>query len=164
MRYDPYKRFQGHLSIEDPRSVTTVAGGCTWPTIPAYRYLLTSDNPVGPFGFLATTGLLVQSASPITDHDFGIWLGPVIPVPGVTATVAKVKYEGTEAWMWIVGILVPTCPLPAWGYFGPKTGKCNVDVTLGNIPCIIPSIGETGSDLQMRQCEWDQTGPPYPWP
>lgn len=164
MKYDPYYRFVGHLGGDDPRTNLHGAGGCVWPTVPAYRYLLTSDNPTGPFQFLSTVGLLVQFASGDLGHDLALWLGPWNPLPGVTCTAFKSMEPSGMAWRWTIGIKVPTCPSPAWGYFGPFYGVCNVDQVLGNIQCILPSIGETGSDLQMRQCEHDATGPPYDWP
>lgn len=162
MLYD--YRFQGHKATEDPRSVTTAAGGCTWCTYPAYRYLLVSDNAFGVYGMLKTTGLLIQQFGDITLHDLAPWVGPIPPIPGVSVIVFKEKIAAPLGWRWYVTIIVPQCPLPNFKLFEPYSGPCNVDVKLGNMVCSEPSMGETGNDLQMLQVEWDQTQPPGGYP
>lgn len=156
-----FHRFDGHLEHTDFRTCVTGAGGCTWPTIPAVKYLITSDNPQGAFGFLATDGILVGRATENVEHDFTIWQGPLNVVPVTFCFLAKAMFPDAVSWQWALTIKIPLCPLTTGGVFGPFSGRCNRNFAFDNMVCSESSVGETGNDLQIQQVEWDQVVPPF---
>lgn len=159
MRY--HHRFDAHIENQDFRTNLTAAGGCAWPTIPAARYLLTSDNAIGAFAFLQDQGCLIGRTDESLSHDQAQWSGPLNICPVTYCLAWKTMLPDRISWSWAVMMKVPLCAAAVFDGFGPFTGKCNKDVLLGNMVCVLPSVGETGTDLQMRQVEHDETWPPF---
>lgn len=157
-------RFTGHKWNLDPRTPLSAAGGCDWPTYPAHRYLMVSDNPTGVWNFLNTDGILIENATPGVDHDVAWFSGPLNICPITYAYAFKQILGGGTAWEWTIVIKHLMCFTPVGATYGPFTGPCNVGVPLGNLECSNPYMGETGTDFQMMQVEYDQTEPPGGYP
>ncbi|MCK5292957.1 MAG: hypothetical protein KAR39_13185 [Thermoplasmata archaeon] len=152
--------FAGHFESADPRTPLHGAGGCVFPTVPAMRYCLRSNNATGLMAILNYTGILVIRPVVTLDMDFYQYQ-PVAPPPpfGVTRCV-KVYNPVTEGYRWEVNINMGSgvCPME-WRIEKPFSA-CNVDVLLGARSCPggIPP-GSTGSTFTMYQVEYDGTCP-----
>lgn len=157
-------RFGGHLRAGDPRTLATAAGGCTWPTIPAHRYLITSTNATGIWEYLNTTGILVQKAGIHVAHNTTVWVGPLNVCPCTTAWARKDYHHPDVCYEWHFVIWTTG----AGGFLRMHVVRpyspCNCNLDLGSHHSEEPPRGDTGSGCVMRQVEFDQTEPPGGWP
>lgn len=154
-------RFSGHMETDDPRTPLHGAAGCTWPTVPATRYLLKSDDATGVFLPLNFLGARVIRMVNTLDHDSYSFV-PLAGPPTFTILLCrKVANKATGGYRWELdldgfsgcGVLEIRVEFPA--------GKCNKTVPLGNWVCpLFPLAGSTGSTFRMLQIEYDQTDPP----
>lgn len=163
MKYSPDERFEGHLAMEDPRSNLFGAGCCTWPTVPAYRYICGSSNATGVFSGLLTQGLLFVFNGVQPAHNVCSYLMASGPPPILTAFLWKRYIRPNPYYEWEISMNVTGCS----GFPGKVVrfdcGPCNVDFLIGEISCSgLP--GTTGSDFHARQVEWDKSNSPNPWP
>lgn len=149
----------------DPRSNLFAAGGCTWPTVPPYKYFLGSGDATGSFFFLNTTGLLFPVSQPAPNHDLCYWTGTGLPFPMLAAVIEKkVKPDRTGYTL--------TLTMTALGY-PPNfivveqemiVQKCNIDQAVGNHSWPYTWPGATGSTCTLYQVAFDETEPPGGWP
>lgn len=147
-------RFAGHLDHRDPRTPVQGAGGCPWPTIPPYRVQFSSTNATGQFEFLQHSPVILEQVPSVFHHRLLEW--QVIEAP-------------PEVYQWTLYKTFTPDLFPGWEYsyviflIGwpdevPYThflsGKCNVDVLLGDIG--IPyGTGSPGSAFTLFQVEWN---------
>jgi hypothetical protein len=154
-------RFAGHLEDEDPRGPLSAAGGCTWPTIPAFRYWLISDDATGDLAFFNTDPVLIQFASVQPAHDSAGWT-PHGANPFITFGIAAKLFEQgdpTYLWQFVFGIVaIPEAPLVF--EVTRSLEKCNRDIPLPNVWAFDIDRGVTGDTFRMEQIEWDKTSPP----
>lgn len=162
MLYDD--RFAGHQATADPRVVVFGAGACIWPTYPAKRYLVVSDNAVGFFDVLNTTGILIGNNSDLPQHNLIVYFGPLNPLPGWIAVAFKTADADKLGYTWTLALKPPLCVSAGFIEVHFELQKCNVDVPIGNFACPEPSHGSTGDTCRMLQVEWDQDLPPGGWP
>lgn len=161
-------RFAGHLRPGDYRGPLHGAGGCTWPTIPAARYLLWSDDAIGWFWPLRYTGILVQVVDQQINHDL-IAYNHLTGPPGMTCTkFQKDIWEDQLGYTWTIhldagspcgGTLVWELP------FAEK--KCNGFILLGDKGCVSQPGWRTGSAFIAAPVEYNKilpTSPPTPPP
>lgn len=155
-------RFNGHLDMADPRTPVHAAAGCTWPSIPAYRYLLVSANAYGVLAPLNTTGILVEQAGAGPSHDAMQYNMIAAPPPILFAILYKNWVEDPPGYEWDIGIVASMCGILQTTLEFPIQ-KCNVDFTIGEMSCS-GYYGGTGSTFQAKQVEWNRTLPPPPIP
>lgn len=154
-------RFNGHIEAGDPRGPLSAAGGCVWPTIPAYRYWLKSDDASGDLAFFNTNPPVLQFVSPQPAHDIAGWTlhiaNPFVHV--AVAVKTFVHPNNTYTWTFIVFVnAIPEAPLE----FGVirNAEPCNIDIPLPNVWAFDIDRGQTGDTFRMEQIEWDKESPP----
>lgn len=153
--------FKGHLETGDPRGPLSAAGGCVWPTIPAFRYWLISNDATGDLAFFNTDPVLIQFNSTQPAHDLAGWiLHGVNPNVGL-AFAEKVFTQGRTTYRWrffITVIAIPEAPLLFETIRNVE--KCNRDIPLPNVWAFDIDRGVTGDTFRMEQIEWDKESPP----
>lgn len=156
-------QFSGHFSPGDPRTPVTAAGGCTWPTVPAYRYLLVSDNATGILSFLNTEGILYQQSGTPPGHDEMLWTG-IILGQEIQSTRLIRSYPTVQGnIMWNLYLHHQDCYFEMVTSGTQKPGKCNVDVPLYEFDCLWAE-GTSGDTVRLLQVEWDEQRPPGGFP
>lgn len=152
-------RFSGHLSPDDPRTPVTAAGGCTWPTIPAYRYWLTSDDATGIFSFLNTEGILYQQSGTPPGHDRMKYTG--IKLTGWTPSTYLIRDYSAEFnnIMWHLYLHHKDCYFEINSSGIQQPGKCNVDIPIFEFDCLWGN-GTSGKTCRLEQVEFDKDKPP----
>ena len=160
MKWAWNERFDGHLSHEDPRTPVTGAAGCVWPTIPAHRYRLSSDNAWGVLFPLRAQPILVEKVTPGDAHDACQWNMISGPPPILFAILWKSWNPHSEGYTWQLGITATLCGIMEIEIERPEE-RCNRDFIIGEMTC--PAYaGGTGANFQARQVEWNKTAPPLP--
>lgn len=157
--------FSGHLDQADPRTNLFVAGGCKWPTIPAFKYTAYSGNATGVFTQLnEPAGILLTKVGDGQDTFFGTWYGTYAPCL-MTATLFK-RYFATEStYRWQLTLSHPGCGGALIWYWDEDVGtRCNQALALGNKSCNPPIVGGTGSQFALYPVEWFAHEPPGVWP
>lgn len=154
-------QFSGHLWEGDPRSQVHGAGGCTWPTLPAMRYQLISDNATGIFFVWSLTpGLMVRMVNTV-DHDLYKYVGVSIPLPFSLTRARKVYNPITWGYRWELDFEMGSGCSPILYRQERPLEKCNVNVLLGDGFCVEhPELGRFGSTFRMLQVKYDETEPP----
>lgn len=158
-----HDRFSGHLEEGDPRGPLSAAGGCIWPTIPAYRYWLISDDATGDLAFFNTDPVIIQFISPQPAHDVAGW-SLIVANPFVLAAAAQKTYvHPNNTYSWSFFVIVNAIP-EAWLTFGVirNNERCNRDIPLPNTWAFDIDRGVTGDTFRMEQIEWDEESPPGP--
>ena len=155
--------FAGHIEHGDPRTPVTAAAGCLWPTMPAHRYLLTSQDASGMFLALNTVGVLFSKSTVGPGHDLCQWSGMGMPPPFVIAIAIKQAAPNKQTYTWTVtlsalgvGLAIKTVEFPL--------GDCNLDRLIGLFGFANPFLGNTGFSCQLQQVEFDHTEPPGGFP
>lgn len=148
--------FDGHFDGDDPRYVTTAAGGCDWPTIPAYRFMLMSDNATQAWAWLRMPSTLFQRTSPITVHDECTWGLHSALFPVSFAFLQRSWLRDQNIIRWRVELHTIHCLFPAVAFFNQAPGPCNGEVQLGEMTCIA-APGTTGSHLKLIPVQFDKT-------
>lgn len=145
----------------DPRTPVHGAAGCVWPTVPAMRYVITSDNATGIFLPFNTFNALVIRPTVTVDHDLYAYQAIAWPPPWTLVYCRKVYDADTAGYRWQLqmhagsGLCLVTIDKPF------PFQKCNVEVPLGAHSCPNPiPPGTTGSTFRMVQVEFDDTEPP----
>lgn len=158
-RYNDY--FRSHMFPGDPRTPLTAAGACTWPTVPAHRYLLTTTDADGILAPLNSQGILMEKDTVGVAHDFCTWNMISAPAPIMFAFMYKTTETGGMSWKWELAIAATVCGIMTKNLLG-HTGKCNVDFPIGNMSC--PGYyGNTGASFRAAQVVFDESAPPtYP--
>lgn len=161
MLYDD--RFAGHLDSLDPRTPLFAPGACDWPTIPAYRYMIVSDDATSVMSVLNTTGILIEHRDIGGGVNLTQWDGPknIVPVTLCLCTKTWVDSGADSLWQFLI----------VWPFVGAllfsftrSLGPCNVPMAIGDRAITgVPSAGSTGASCRMLQVEWDQDLPPN-WP
>lgn len=156
--------FEGYFDPGDPRSPAFASEGATWPTCPAWRYLLASSDATGSWSFLRATGILFEFAQAVASHTHR-WTG----IQGMPACFSLCELD--RQWLpivslvsWRLRIKTPCYWLP-WQYVKiTQPGPANVDIPLG--PHYWPNgpPGSSGKELTLYQCIWDEEEPPFGWP
>jgi hypothetical protein len=155
------KDFKGHFESDDPRNVVWSAGGCTWPTVPAYRYRMYCSGGGGLWLWLRTAGLLME-ANHVADHDDMTW-----------ESISGLPFYLTSVWMWrqfqrdtgqVRWTLFFNSPfvgpvIEVQNYFDAYK-KCNVDIAIDNSAWDWPPISSPGEELSLRQVYYDEDEPP----
>lgn len=157
MLYDDH--FSGHLDHRDPRTPVHGAAGCTWPTIPAMRYLLKSENATGAWAVWNTSGTLLLRVALTPDHDQYDYVPAGTP-PGWSITRARKSWNpSTEGYTWELFLNFGGSLCVVEIVIERPEEKCNVDVAIGDRSC--PALpGSSGSSFSMRQVEWNDAVPP----
>lgn len=154
-------QFRGHMFGPDPRACTTAAFGCTWPTVPAFRYRIQSDDASGLWSGWNDGGVLVGQVGAIDDHDTKLWvqltrfelfeLVELRKLPGTT------EFDGYR-WQLIWKLLVD--PLTLLDELPVAMGRCNVNVPLPNWTGGPSFPGSFGLTARMDQVPWNKSEPP----
>lgn len=157
--YDDH--FSGHLETGDPRGPLSAAGGCTWPTIPAFRYWLISDDATGDLAFFNTAPVLIQFRSAQPAHNLAVWLLQGTH-PDVSIVIAvKLFDQGSTTYTWEFAILVNAIPEALLEFVVTRPiGPCNRDIPLPDVWAFDIDRGTTGTTFRMEQIEWDHESPP----
>lgn len=154
-------RFAGHYFPGDPRTPVSVAGGCTWPTVPAYRYFLHSPNATGVLLEMRTIGCLFTRTNNYPDHDDGSWILTAKPIVVANGLIRKVWLPAEQHAVWVVNLeLTSGLGNLIWIWVNGYQ-KCNVDKKLWS-RCVEDGceFGETGSETILQQVVWDELSPP----
>lgn len=158
-RYNDY--FRSHLFPGDPRTPLTAAGGCIWPTIPAHRYLLKSQDATGVLTGLNTEGILIEKVTPGEGHDSCQYLMIAGPVPVTFCIVWKHIAADRNGYRWTIGISATGCGIIEGEVIRPRE-TCNRDFLIGSLGCSMTS-DHTGATFTAYQVVFDETNPPvYP--
>jgi hypothetical protein len=153
--------FRGHLAHGDPRGPLSAAGGCTWPTVPAYRYAIRSDDATGQLAFLNHNPIIIEYSPGESSHNLGVWnlIGDHYSVD--TTVAIKHHVAGTEIYTWYFWIMTAATPQIFLNFSVPRDVEtCNRDIPLPDVHGGDPQLGETGDTFRMDQVEWDKTSPP----
>jgi hypothetical protein len=164
MKYATSERFEGHLESEDPRTPVTAAGGCTWPTVPAHRYLLVDPDATGIWSCMVYNGILIEKVTPGPAHDACQWNMVMAPWPIIWTVVWKRWDRAKQQIEWEVTINNALCDALAqatkdFGYW-----KCNQNFVFGKLGCTQSGVPAEMTNLQFLQVEHDKTRPPGGWP
>lgn len=153
--------FAGHLEGGDPRGPLSAAGGCTWPTIPAYRYWLISNDATGDLAFLNTDPILLQFDSPQPAHNAAEWLllNDHDYVDGAIAEKFFTQGDNTYRWQFEIEVIAIPEEELIFGVIRNEE-KCNRDIPLPNVWAFDIDRGRTGDTFRMEQIEWDKESPP----
>lgn len=148
-------RFAGHFDPEDPRTPVSAAGGCPWPTVPAYRYQLSSTNSTGNLAFLQWAPIILELQESEFQHNLAEW--HVIEAPYQVYSCVLYKAYNRDLYpeySWQLALLISGWPDELIAYKW-RSGPCNVDLTWGNISNPYPG-GTFGTDFKQFQVEFDQ--------
>jgi len=154
-------RFQSHMPEGDPRTPLFGAGGCPWPTVPAYRYLLVSAHATGIWEFLNDDGILIEFVSFGDNHDLIQYEGPLGPGPLEYAQVWKEYVPGAPTFAWELSLKHEQCGGVLFIHKEFSLQPCNRNWLLGNYECASGYPGETGHSFSMRQVEYNKNVPPF---
>ena len=150
--------FSGHFPPDDPRTPVTAAGGCTWPTVPAYRYRLVSDNATGILSFLNTTGILYQQSGTPPGHNEMLYTG-IILGQQIQSTTLQRSYPTVQGnIMWNLYLHHQDCYFEMTTSGTQSPGKCNVDVPLYEFDCLWAE-GSSGDTVRLLQVQFDKQWP-----
>lgn len=155
--------FSGHYDADDPRFSITAAGGCTWPTTPAFRYLCVSDDASGQWSFLNYAGFLIQQSSGAREHDEMTWIGQTLQWPLLWAVFFREFIQQRNVIEWTVQIHSVYCYFPAFIEFEQVPGPGNLVVPLRKMSCT-GADGDTGDEMRLLPVQFDQTRPPGGFP
>lgn len=150
--------FEGHFHQDDPRWITTAAGGCTWPTIPAHRYELQAPNATLHWIPLRIFGALYQRTSPPNVHDDCTWglLSSIAPI--TWSWISRSWDKETELITWHIELMSIWCYFPAIFDFTEEPGKCNGEVALGDLSCT-GALGSSGEGTKLVPVQFDKSSP-----
>lgn len=156
-------RFKGHMPEGDPRSPFFGCAGCTWPTVPPYRWFLGSQDATGVLTFLNTVGILLEVTTDLPNPRAAQWDkigGPIVVLDAFILKNEQVSPYGYS----LSGVITLPVGFAEWSVtYQEKTCNCchplpNVD--LGSAPV----LGTTGDTFAALQVEYDETLPPGGWP
>jgi hypothetical protein len=155
--------FAGHLRSDDPRSLMWASGGCSWPTVPAWNFLLASTNATGVLTFLNTSGIqLKPTPGPSSSYQTQWFLNGALPII-IGAVMLKLYVKTAEVYtfdLWVstlVGSFFSVTQFPLQ--------TCNRTHMLTPASLGSPvELGNTGDGFRLLQVEHDQTRPPGGWP
>lgn len=152
-------RFAGHIKRGDPRTPVFGAGGCPWPTIPPYRWALTSDDATGIYRPFNGASIIFHVDQVTARHEHMVWRLTNRPPWLYAGVIRKLfirdRYPQYSYWVTILMTIYGIDEIA----FAHRTGPCNVNVHLGDqIGGIIR--GRVGSTFRLLQVESDQTEPP----
>lgn len=150
--------FAGHLELDDPRSPLFGAGGCTWPTIPAYRYIVCPAGTWGVFSGLDGVNIQLRLSVGQPAHNDCWWLGFNLPWPLTYGTLRKQWVQANNTQLWTLALTGGyVCGTVQWVWVRAES-DCNVDHNIGAAECSIsPPVGGFGSGTKLLQCEYDKT-------
>lgn len=153
--------FAGHFSPGDPRGPLSAAGGCTWPTIPPYRFWLTSDDATGDLAFFNVRPVLFQFASGQPAHNFTWWFRHgTHPDVGLARCLRRYTFAAPTS-NWAFTIPVNAIPEESLNFnIDRPIETCNRGLPLPNTFAFDIDRGVTGDTFRLEQIEWDQTSPP----
>jgi hypothetical protein len=150
--------FSGHMEGGDPRTPLTSAGGCVWPTVPAWRYKLSSDDATGVLQVLNWDSIIVQKDTPGIAHDYCNYTMIRGPFGIFYAALDKLTAPDGDGYSWNINIVAYFCGT-LLKKINFKKRKCNHDFLIGNIWC--PGYeGATGDTFRAEQVEFDHWEPP----
>jgi hypothetical protein len=154
-------KFAGHMPEGDPRTPLAAAGGCTWPTCPAFRYAILSDDATEELAFFNTTPVIIQFVGPWPSHNLAGW-SLIIPHPDVVLALATKSFtQGESTYRWAFGIDVDEFPgHPLLFSTDRPLETCNRTIPLPNVEAFDPASGETGDTFRMEQVVWNEDLPP----
>lgn len=155
-RYNNY--FRSHLFPGDPRTPLTAAGGCTWPTMPAHRYALTTTTAYGVLSPLNNQFILIEKVTPGSAHDACQWNMISAPMPVLFCIVWKRVQSTRLTYTWSIGILASACGIMEKDIVVPRQ-PCNVNFPIGNMECTA-YYGGTGANFSAEQVVYNKTAPP----
>jgi hypothetical protein len=151
--------FAGHLLPGDPRTVLFGCGGCTWPTVPAYRLFLGSRDACGTLAFLNNWGILFQSTQESPPYDAVQWDHSGIQWPIISAVVLKNQMENPYGYQLAVAAAMLVGVLEMDIIVTEQT--CNRDHPMPETWIDGPlGVGCTGETCKLFQVEYDQDWPP----
>lgn len=155
------EQFTGHVPTGDPRSLLTGAFGCIWPTMPAFRYRIQSDDATGLWSPWNDGGALVELITPIGQHDLPAWelLEATPPFEFVRWTKQPSSNE-LLGYFWQLWWKRSDDPLNILVFHAQPQSKCNVDVPLPNFSAGPSFPGSFGNTARADQVVFDQRVPP----
>lgn len=150
-------RFKGHMETGDPRSLIFAAAGCTWPTVPAWRYRAVSCDATMLFAGLNVPGLLLLLDVGGVTHDSAVWItaAPVPPI-FVAALVKTADTVNPGGSLWRFFISIAGIPGTIEKIVTRPEARCNQPLLLGAFGSDIPAQGTTGDTFRLEQVEWDE--------
>lgn len=159
------KDFKGHLEPDDPRDQLWGTGGCTWPTMPAYRYRMFAPDPPGLWSWLEASGLLFEA-----DH-------APDPIDMTWTAISTLPFYLTSVWMWRHWSVIDQ--MEWWFIFfnspfvgpvievlniTPDPRACNTTKRIDNSDWDWPPLASPGDELSLWQVTYDEELPPEGWP
>lgn len=156
--------FAGHLPKGDPRGPIFGSGGCTWPTVPAWRLFIGSSDASGVLSFLNGPGIMCQVHEPHGNPNAMQWDIWSAPPPILSGVILKQRFTDPLRYSMSMVFLTVWGPLESSAEFPAQ--KCNVDHPLpeATVEVLVP-IGSTGTTMKLYQVKWDENFPPgWPWP
>jgi hypothetical protein len=157
-------RFSGHMPEGDPRGPMWMSWGCDWPTCPAYKYLVVSDDATGFLSFLNTTGVLLEWRSQFIGTTKAEWVGPKNVVPVTIAWMNLEWFKHLDSGEWNGWIFPSACSQGVHMVVPIGYRPCNKTVPIGDFTIPPPCESSTGSTCRMLQVEFDKETPPGGWP
>jgi hypothetical protein len=158
------KDFKGHLEPADPRGPVWGAGGCTWPTIPPYRFRLGCQNAPPVWEPLKSTGILFQASGPQYHDDLIYQAASAIPIMLQNIWIWRHYERVDQSIRWTFFFNNPLVSA-AWEITDLQMApyRCNVDIEVADYEWIyfFPS---PGSPLVLSQVYFDENFPPGGWP
>lgn len=152
-------KFAGHMRSGDPRTPVFAAGGCPWPTIPPYRWVLTSSDATRMYAPFNGASILFECEDANTRHDLAVWRVVDQPWWLYDAVIEKHfirdQYPNYRYWVTILMTLRGIDEIAV----ANRHGRCNENVHLGN-QIGGPLRGNVGNTFRMLQIEYNQTEPP----
>lgn len=154
-------QFSGHLFPGDPRGPLTGAYGCIWPTFPAMRYQIHSEDATDNWDVWNDGGALVGLSSPIGEHDSPTWqlIGPQPPFEFVTWEKLPDSTE-LDGYFWQLTWKLISDPLILLDELHVDRQKCNVNVALPDWSSGPSFPGSFGLTARADQVLWNKTEPP----
>lgn len=153
-------RFAGHMHPDDPRTPLQGAAGCTWPTVPAFRFKLRTENAYGLLTFWNYNNALLQQQPGSHEHNELWWLGSNLPLGCSYLIVGKHYTHPASIFTWTVALIL-TGPYTLISVEVPfEFGVCNRDWPIGDFTSpFLPDSG-MGSTCRLTQVEFDKTQEP----
>lgn len=154
-------RFSGHFPEGDPRTPLHAAAGNTWPTVPAYRFYLISDNATGTASFWNHATGVIEQEGPFHEHSDCYWSFVAQHPAADWFVLRKLWIAPQDFYTWQLAFQV-TAGSQIFGKIWTSTfGPGNVDLAIGSILPVLPGPpGDTGSTFRALQLEWNGAVPP----
>jgi hypothetical protein len=155
--------FQGSMHPDDPRDLIFGCGGCSWPSVPAWKLFLCSNDATGLLSFFNTTGVLCTIRPSHIDPNNMQWDLEEGPISVLDAFVLKNRFNDPYGYGFAVAVT------GLWGVMETSARwpeqNCNITHWLPEATVTFGLLsGSTGETFRIKQVLWDDVRPPGGWP